>query len=251
MTDQLLGEFPDCHGCANFRVGPAATCLACASTRLDRPGPDSCPICAQRLGPDLRCPNELCRSRARRIGRIYALGYQTGPLRRAINAYKYRGSRGLAVVFGRLLLAWLEETMAADPPDLIVVNPSHVGRGGQAFPHTEAVLAAAAHADPGRRWPFDTGPTPAIVKTRPTLKSADAQAWSKRVSGRELAEALRVPDPARTRGKFLLVYDDICTTGAQLDVVAACLLDQGGAARVEGVVLARASWRGAPRTRIA
>jgi predicted amidophosphoribosyltransferase len=40
-----------------------------------------------------------------------------------------------------------------------------------------------------------------------------------------------------------LLVDDVCTTGTQLDAVAGCLLDQGGAARVEGVVLARAAWR--------
>ena len=93
----------------------------------------------------------------------------------------------------------------------------------------------------GDRWPFDPA---AIVKTRPTLKSADGQAWSKRVSGNELRDALLVPDPARTAGQFVLIYDDVCTTGTQLDAVAGCLLDQGGAARVEGVVLARAPWRG-------
>ena len=54
---------------------------------------------------------------------------------------------------------------------------------------------------------------------------------------------LAVPEPGRTAGKFVLVYDDVCTTGTQLDAVAGCLFDQGGAARVEGVVLARASWR--------
>ena len=54
---------------------------------------------------------------------------------------------------------------------------------------------------------------------------------------------LAIPDPARTAGKFVLVYDDICTTGGQLDTVAAALLDDGGAARVEGVVLGRAPWR--------
>jgi predicted amidophosphoribosyltransferase len=40
-----------------------------------------------------------------------------------------------------------------------------------------------------------------------------------------------------------MVMDDICTTGTQLNAVAECLLYQGGAARVEGVVLARAVWR--------
>jgi predicted amidophosphoribosyltransferase len=161
-------------------------------------------------------------------------------MRRAINDYKYRGVRGLSVVLARILLAWLDEHLAADPPGLIVVNPSFVGPGGQQFAHTETVLIEAARADPDRRWPFD--PT-AVVKTEPTLRSADGQAWSKRVSGNELCDALRVPDPVRTAGQFVLVYDDVCTTGSQLDAVAGCLVDQGGAARVEGVVLARAPWR--------
>jgi predicted amidophosphoribosyltransferase len=145
-------------------------------------------------------------------------------------------------VLGRLLLAWLDEAMAGDPPDLIVVNPGYPGPGGDAFAHAEAVLAAAAWADASKRWPFDTLSPAAIVKIRPTLKSADAQAWSKRATGNELRSALRVPDPTRTAGRFVLVFDDICTTGTQLDAVASCLHDEGGADRVEGVVLARAPW---------
>jgi predicted amidophosphoribosyltransferase len=47
---------------------------------------------------------------------------------------------------------------------------------------------------------------------------------------------------------LILVSDDICTTGGQLDAVAGCLLDQGQAERVEAVVLARAPWRGNPRS---
>jgi predicted amidophosphoribosyltransferase len=157
-----------------------------------------------------------------------------------INSYKYRGTRSWSLVLGRPLLAWLEENLAADPPGLIVANPGFTGPGGQPFPHAEAVVSAAAAADTGTRWPFDSG---AIIKTRPTLKSADAQAWSKRASGNELRSVLQVPDRSRTTGQFILVYDDICTTGTQLDAVAGCLLDQGGAVRVEGIVLARAPWR--------
>jgi len=258
MTDKPLvagGElrtagFPDCRGCPYFRSGPPAVCAACAVPRLVEPGPDSCIACAQRLRPDGCCPNELCRSPRRRIGKIHAIGYQSGPLRRAINGYKYRGSRDLAVVLGRLLFGWLEQHMAADPPGLIVVNPSFVGPGGQEFAHTEAVLAAAAAADAEGRWRFDDATPAAIVKTQPTLKSADAQAWSKRVSGNELRDALYVPSPSRTTGQFVLVYDDVATTGTQLDAVAGCLLDQGGAARVEGIVLARAPWRGPARTQV-
>ena len=245
MASQLaLAQFPDCHGCDNFRDGPARTCLSCANRQLTRPGMHACPICSQRLDPGDACPNELCRSSRRRISKVHAIGYQSGPLRQVINSYKYRGRRSWAVVLGRLLLGWLEETMADDPPGLIVANPGYAGPAGADFGHAEAVLAAAAAADACHRWPFDVGRPAALAKTRPTLKSADAQAWSKRATGTELRAALKVPDPARTAGRFVLVYDDICTTGTQLDAIAGCLLDEGGAARVEGIVLARAPWRG-------
>jgi predicted amidophosphoribosyltransferase len=248
MTESApLTAFPDYHDCACFQGGAPAFCLACASARISRPGPDACPVCAQRVAANGRCPNELCRSSRRRISRIRAIGYQTGPLRRAIHSYKYGGAHSWAVLLGRLLLGWLEQNMTADPPGLIVVNPTYTradALGAEAFGHTEAVLAAAAAADTAHRWPFDTATPAAIIKTRPTLKSADAQAWSKRVTATELRDALTVPDPGRTAGRLIVVFDDICTTGGQLDAIAGCLLDEGGAARVEGVVLARAPWRG-------
>ena len=249
MTDPIpIAEFPGCRDCVRFARGPAGSCFACACRQLSRPGVAACPVCAQHRGAGGLCANELCRNPHRRIARIRAIGYQTGPLRRSINSYKYRGSRDWSVVFGRLLLGWLEETMAGDRPDLIVANPGYGGPGGQSFPHAEAVLTAAALAgseggEGTSRWPFDTATPAAIIKTRPTLRSADAQAWSKRATGYELREALAVPDPGRTSGKFILVYDDVCTTGTQLDTVAGCLLEDGGATRVEGIVLARAPWR--------
>ncbi|HEY2507924.1 MAG TPA: hypothetical protein VGI58_15520 [Streptosporangiaceae bacterium] len=251
MTEQLTAPgvaapagFPHCSRCAYLASGPVSVCAACARALISATASASCPACAQRLRQDGRCPNELCRSPARRIGRIRALGYQEGALRRAIISHKYRGARSMSMVLGRLLLAFLDGNVAADPPDLIVANPGFAGPDGQRFGHAEAVLAAAAQADTAGRWPFDIGSPPAIVKVLPTLKSAETPAWSKRSIRYELRDALRIPEPDRTRGKYVLVYDDICTTGTQLDVVAGCLLDEGGAARVEAVVLARAPWRG-------
>jgi predicted amidophosphoribosyltransferase len=243
----LRATFPGCRGCAHFATAPAQLCLACARPQL-RLVATGCPVCCQLLDGNGRCPNELCRSARRRIGRIHAVAYHEGALRRVINDYKYRGAAHWPVILGRLLLAWLDETMAADRPDLIVANPSFVGAGGQLFPHTEAVLAAAAAQDAerapaGSRWPFDRADPAAIVKTAATQRSADAAAWYKSFAATDLRGVLAIPDPARTAGKFVLVYDDICTTGRQLDTVAAALLEDGGAARVEGVVLGRAPWR--------
>jgi predicted amidophosphoribosyltransferase len=217
--------------------------MTCAGQRIERPGPAACPLCAQRTGPG-GCQNDLCRSPHRRIGRIYAIGYQSGPLRQAIYQYKYRDERQLSVIFGRLLAGWLDEALRAAPPDLIVANPSFVGPGGQRFAHTEAVIDAAAREAGG--WMFDTTRPSVIVKTKATSRSADSAAWSKHASAAELRDALDVPHPSRTAGRRVLVFDDICTTGGQLNAVAGCLLDQGRARQVDAVVLARAPWRGAP-----
>jgi len=232
--------FPACRDCPRFATGPPRLCLTCARSQLDLVT-GGCPVCSQLLDGNGVCPNELCRTARRRIARIHAVAYQGGPLRRVINDYKYRGGAHWPVILGRLLLAWLDETMTADRPDLIVANPSFVGAGGQRFAHTEAVLAAAAAQDRGR-WPFDRGEPAAIIKTGPTPRSADEPRWYKQFAAADLRSALRVPDPARIAGKFVLVYDDVCTTGRQLDTVAAALLDDGGATRVEGVVLGRAPW---------
>jgi hypoxanthine-guanine phosphoribosyltransferase len=52
----------------------------------------------------------------------------------------------------------------------------------------------------------------------------------------------RLPE-TRTQERDILVFDDVCTTGYQLNAVAGCLLDQGQATRVRAPVLARAPWR--------
>jgi len=123
----------------------------------------------------------------------------------------------------------LEQHATDTRPDLIVVNPTYTGSGGRQFAHAETVPKVAAHEDAMRRWPFDLGNPPAIVKTRVTARSASATAKAKRTAARELRSALLIPDIARTAQRRILVYDDICTTASQRDAVAECLLDDGRA----------------------
>jgi predicted amidophosphoribosyltransferase len=200
-------------------------------------------VCSQRLDSDGTCPNWLCTNPRRHISRIHAIAYQSGPLRAVISKYKYEGARHWALIFGRLVLGWLEAHMADAPPELVVVNPTYIGAGGREFAHTEVVIDAAAREDVLRRWPFDVSTPRALVKIRTTSASASATATAKRTAARELRAALRIPDPSRTAGRRILVYDDVCTTASQLDAVAECLIEDGGATRVEALVLARAPWR--------
>ncbi len=235
--------FPRCARCPYVRTGPARICVSCASQTLQNIAARSCPVCSQLLGADGACRNWLCHDPGRRIGRIHAIACQSGTLRRIINDYKYGGKRAWALIFGRLVLGWLEQHAADVPPDLIVVNPTYTGPGGREFGHAETVLKVAAKEDTMRRWPFDLADPRAIVKMRATAQSANATARAKREAARELRSALSVPDRSRTAGRRILVFDDVCTTASQLDAVADCLLSEGCAAKVEGLVLARAPWR--------
>lgn len=126
---------------------------------------------------------------------------------------------------------------------MIVANPTYIGPGEGGLGHIETIIKAAAIADYEHRWAFDTRTPTAVVKTAPTEKSAGQSATAKRTAAADLRRVLAISDPERTQGRDILVFDDVCTTGSQLNAVADCLLADGRAAGVRGLALARAPWR--------
>lgn len=236
--------FPGCPMCQYLQGGSSWVCFSCARKAFEPIAPQSCDVCSQFLEADGTCPNWLCSDPARRIERIDAIAYLSGALRTAILAYKYDNKWGWAAIFGRVLVGWLDSNLQPWDVDLIIANPTWVEPGSMfAMGHTERVLEAAARDEVIGLWSFDLGVPRALVKTHVTAKSARNTASAKRTSARELRAALSIPDPSRIEGKRVLVYDDVCTTGSQLDAIAGYLLDEGGAAEVRAVVLARAPWR--------
>jgi predicted amidophosphoribosyltransferase len=236
--------FPQCRECPYARTGPAWICVNCASKTLEAIAPRACPTCSQRLDDEGPCRNSLCRDPNRRIDCIGAIAYLSGALQQEIHNYKYGHIKGWSVVFGRLVVGWLDASFRNyAPPELIVANPTYVGPGEQGPGHVEMIIRQAAIADYDGRWVFDVGTPATITKTGPTEKSAGRSLAEKRAAAAALRRVLRIPDPARTAGRDILVFDDVCTTGHQLDAVADCLLTEGRAARVRGLVLARAPWR--------
>jgi hypothetical protein len=139
-----------------------------------------------------------------------------GTFSRRSTAINTDGKFGWSLIFGRLLVGWLDDHASSSPP---------------------------AIADYEHRWAFDTTIPAVVIKTAPTEKSAGQSATAKRAAAADLRRVLATGDPERTQGRDILVFDDVCTTGSQLNAVADCLLADGHAARVRGLVLARARWR--------
>jgi predicted amidophosphoribosyltransferase len=240
--------FPQCGECPYRLTGPAWICVDCASKTLDVIAPRVCPICSQRLDDDDPCRNELCQPWYRRhVDGIDAISYFSGPLQEKIHRYKYENKTGWSLIFGRLVVGWLEAHFRdRSPPDLIVANPTYVGSGQHGPGHIERIIRQAAVADYDGRWNFDANPPRAIIKTQDTESSAGKSLAEKKAVAAALRMVLKIPDPARTHGRHILVFDDVCTTGYQLDAVADCLLQEGQAARVSALVLARAPWQPKP-----
>jgi predicted amidophosphoribosyltransferase len=174
-----------------------------------------------------------------------------GEIERVIGRYKFNDKQHWATIFARVLVGFLEENPDTFRGfDLIVASPSYISRDGEerSWDHTRRVIEIA-HAESRGEWPFDVGgASKAIVKTAATPKMTKQTNWKKRdeIARTELRNALKVPDPRRTTGRSILVYDDVFTDGHTLNEVARCLIKQGHAESVCGVTLARQPWKKPP-----
>jgi len=198
---------------------------------------EPCPICAQELNAEA-CRNNLCTGKAGPLflDGIEAITLYQDPLNRVVRRYKYEDKTGWALIFARLLMGYLNQYWSPNRVDLIIANPS-----GPKRDHTTRVIHEAAQTDLDHLWPFDLPPDLTITKTAETTKSAGQDFAGKEKAAKEHAQALQLHHPNRIRGKRVVVYDDICTTGLQLNCVAG-RLRKWGATSVTGIVLARQPW---------
>jgi len=248
--EPLPAGFPDCGVCPYRETGAPPICLACASKRMTPVPEEGCEICRHPTKKGEKCRNPICNWEDRYFDRNYSIALRTGPLQMAIGRYKYDDRKAWAVVFARLLVAYLDEHKDTfSPYDLIVASPTYVSAkgDGRRWDHTRLVLQEAARI-PTCRWPFDQENPPAIEKSSYTTPMASKAKWKERrsIAEDDLFPSLRIPDRKTTRGKRILVYDDVFTDGLTLRQVARCLKEEGGATRVSTITLARQVYRGNP-----
>ncbi|MGX4695113.1 ComF family protein [Streptomyces sp. JNUCC 63] len=175
--------------------------------------------------------------------RVDAVAMYSGALRDKIHRLKYHGKTGWALIFGRLLVGWMEtHPRLMSDVDYVVGNPTDPHRAP--VRHIEAILDAAYTEDVSHRFPLSPPGAPLLTKTTETPRSANQTLDAKRAAAAAHARALRwTGDPAAIAGATILLVDDVLTSGSQLQQVA-LRLRASGATEVRGLVLARAPWSG-------
>jgi predicted amidophosphoribosyltransferase len=193
-------------------------CFACASALIEPLAESRCEVCELELDAFGVCNNPVCNFSDRGFQYVYAISMMTGALREAIIAYKYKGMRAWASIFGRVLAGYLDDNVGAfERVDLIVPSPTFIGEGAtRNWDHTDAITRTAAD-EAEREWPFDLD-TPHVIVQVATTDRFVGKTWKERqkIAEGPLRAALTVPDPGLVRDRSILVFDDVFTDGLRV-----------------------------------
>ena len=233
--------FPsDCRLCRTplntiSRIPVCAECLAAIQPVCE----PQCVVCgdllsgAQLLVGDGRCRN--CRDFEPEFARAVAFGEYEGGLRDLIHLLKYESVTPVASVLGGMLAHAIEELLpgSRDSVPLIVPVPLHKSkRGARGFNQAELIARAAVKRLPKQVELADE----VLVRQRATISQVGLTR-EQRIEN--MRDAFRVRDRKQVRGRFVILVDDVMTTGTTLSECAR-VLKKAGAERVLAATVARA-----------
>lgn len=218
---------PLCYGC-DSETDAGLVCDSCRSL-LFTSELEACPRCGRpRYDSTLPCPE--C-SRPLRMKRVRALGPYSPPFRGLIHALKYREKTSLVPLLGAALAVLVHQDDLLRSADGVCAVPLHPARlrergfnQSALLAHIVAGLSGIAHIEP-------------VVRHRNTKTQTGMRSPAKRREN--IAGAFRLARDADVRERRLIIVDDVCTSGATLDEVAAVLLD-AGACESYGLTIAAA-----------
>jgi len=210
-----------CPGCGREGSPICATCLPALDARLDQPA-----------GIPIGLPSDLPPT----ILQLEWCAPFGGLVRRALLQLKYGGETRLAVPLGEAIARRWARTAAGG--DVLVPVPVHADRARQRGYDQAELIARAASV--GLSLPC----APILERARATVAQFDLDRVTRATNVRGAFRLKAVPGGRRTgspqplAGRWIVLVDDVITTGATLSACAAPLL-AAGAIGVSAVTVAR------------
>ncbi len=213
---------PVCAGCAQ----PGSRwCPACRETAVEI-HPPVCPVCGQPqagLSLCVNCSRSLPAFTALRSSLLFK-----GAVRQALHRLKYYRDLGVGDVLAEYLAAslrWLDW-----PVDVVVPVPLSAAHLRQRGYNQAAFLALPLALHCGLPY------RPALLRRS---RATASQVGLSMAARQENVRGAFLANPQLAAGRYVLMIDDVATTGATMDACAAALL-AAGASRVYGLTLAHA-----------
>jgi ComF family protein len=160
-----------------------------------------------------------------------AFGCYSAELSRLVQALKFEGRQDMACLLSPLLASTFLEYWSPADMDFVVPIPLHPRRRRERGYNQAALLASALARILGLTFLDD-----ALVRKKATLPQVGLSDSDRMQNVRGAFHCAR---PEKTKGKRILLVDDVMTTGSTVASAAAVLLE-AGALRVSVLVLARA-----------
>ena len=205
---------PVCPSCGREGAAPCVDCHARLGRRLEEPA---------------GLPLGLAGSQPAGLVQLEWCAPYGGPARAALHALKYDGEQRLALPLGRLMAARWRRAGAGG--ELIVPVPVHAARRrDRGFDQAE-LLARVISRELGL-------PLVAALERRASTAAQHALGRGARQANVGRVFAVRNRHAADVRGRWVVLVDDVATTGATLAGCAQALL-AAGARAVSALTLAR------------
>jgi len=226
---------PSCFGCGRPTTRPQF-CRSCAAA-IEPPRSPLCVTCGVpfQTSDDADHPCSRCLQAPPRFGRARACTIYDGsdavvhPLKSVLQRYKYNRDVGLAKPLAQLVHERCPLRLA--DYDVLMPVPLHLTRlRWRGFNQAQLLLGTLAPAS-GR--PVDAMSLQRLRPTRPQVELNEAE------RRRNVAGAFHVTTPEHVRGRRILLFDDVYTTGATVNDCSRALL-RAGARSIDVLVLARA-----------
>ena len=213
---------PTCGGCKKSGIRWCSDCqLETQNVR-----PPICEICGQPTQAEGLC--NRCLQHHPQIKAIRSWAEFKGPIRNALHDLKYRRNIGLGITLANLLV----ELVQKNPWKIDIATPVPLGKNRQKDRgYNQADLLAKPLAL-NLQLPYNPQ---ILVRNRETQSQVELSLAERKNNLKDAFAA----DPAKVKGKNIMVVDDVTTSGSTLEACAIALLE-AGAKTVYGVTVARA-----------